>query len=601
MKLTRIVLLTLTSAMTAMAGSPSVSYMLGMSRPSTHLLEVEVTFDGLPSGDSMLTLALPVWRTGRYVVLDPAGGVVSFDAFDGSNKPLRWKKTDKRTWMVETSGAPKVVARYEVFADEFAQRTRGLNDERAFVDGTTVFMYSENYRWHPLTLTVRPYGSWHVTTGLDAVPGKPNTFTAPNYDHLADCPLEIGTQKDFVFTIDGKEHVLSITGEGNYDSTKLIADISTIVKKQAEFWGGLPYERYVFFLALSPRGSGGTEHINSCVMGARPFIFKDPAAYGKFLGLVSHEFFHTWNVKRLRPAGLQTYDWSKENYVEELWVAEGTTSYYDDLLLVRAGMMTKEEYLSKLAEAINTDRERPGNLRKSLAESSFDAWIGYWKSTRHAVNFDTDYYARGAAVSFILDMAIREATRNQRSLDDVLRTMYARFPLGKGGYTNADLEAVCAEVGGKSFQEFFASYVYGAKQLPWAQALATVGLQLESASPEKKPWLGLTAVDEGGRTRITRVVAGSPAYEAGLDVDDEILALNGYKVRSTDLAARISEMQEGEKAKLTVFRDDKLREFEVIVRLPATPSVRVVKMEKPTALQKATYESWLSSSPKSLR
>ncbi len=601
MKLTHIVLLTLISAMPAMSGSLTVSYTLGMSRPSTHLLEVEVRFDGLPSGDSTLTLALPVWRTGRYVVLDPAGGVVSFDAFDGLNKPLRWKKTDKRTWAIATSGAPTVVARYAVFADEFGQRTRGLNDERAFVDGATVFMYSENYRWHPLTLTVQPYGSWHVTTGLDAVPGKPNTFTAPNYDHLADCPLEIGSQKDFVFTIDGKEHVLSITGEGNYDSTKLIADISTIVRKHAEFWGGLPYERYVFFLALSPSGGGGTEHINSSVMGARPFIFKDPVAYPKFLGLVSHEFFHTWNVKRLRPAGLQTYDWSKENYVEELWVAEGTTSYYDDLLLVRAGMMTQEEYLGKIAEAINADRERPGNLRKSLAESSFDAWIGYWKSARHALNFDTDYYARGAAVSFILDMAIREATRNQRSLDDVLRTMYARFPLGKGGYTNADLQAVCAEVAGKSFEEFFARYVYGAEQLPWAQALATVGLQLESASPEKKPWLGLTAVDEGGRTRITRVVAGSPAYEAGLDVDDEILALNGYKVRSSDLAARISEMQEGEKATLTVFRDDKLRRFEVVVRLPATPSVRVVKMEKPTALQRATYASWLSSSPKSLQ
>ncbi len=603
MTFTGIILLTLTCAMTAMAGSPSISYTLGMSNPSSHLFEVEMHIRGLDGRDSLLELSLPVWRTGRYVVLDPAGGVVSFEATDERNRPFHWRKTSKSTWAIEAKGASQVDVRYKLFANEFAQRTRGLNDERAFVDGATVFMYSEKYRWHPLTLTVRPYGSWHVTTGLDAVPSNPNTFIAPNYDHLADCPLEIGTQKDFLFTIDGKEHVLSITGEGNYDSTKLIGDITTIVKKQAEFWGGLPYERYVFFLALSANGSGGTEHMNSCVMGARAFVFRDPSAYTKFLGLVSHEFFHTWNVKRLRPAGIQTYDWTKENYVEELWVAEGTTSYYDDLLLVRCGLMTEAEYLGKLADAVNADRERPGNLRESLAQASYDAWIRYWKSSKHAVNFETDYYARGAAVSFLLDMTIREATNNRRSLDDVLRTMYVRFPLGKGGYTNADLQAVCEEIAERSFAEFFSAYVYGAKPLPWQQALATVGLELQPKAPEQKPWLGLTSVDEGGRTRVTRVVAGAPAYEAGLDVDDEILALNGYRVRSGDLAARIREMKEGDTAKLTVFRDDRLREFDVVLRLPTFPSVRVAKMEKPTPLQQAAYESWLAlpSSPRSAR
>ncbi len=593
MKFTRSILLTFIAASIAMAGSPSITYTLAMPNPASHLFEVELRFDGLDRSDSTLELTLPVWRTGRYVVLDPAGGVVSFDAVDRLNNPLRWKKTNKSTWVIETAGTSQVAARYSVFANEFDQRTRGLNDERAFVDATTVFMYSEKYRWHPLTLTVLPFDAWHVTTGLDAVPGIPHTFSAPNYDHLADCPLEIGTQKVFSFSIEGKEHLLSITGEGNYDSTQLIADLTTIVKKHAQFWEDLPYDRYVFFLALSANGSGGTEHINSCVMGARPFIFQDPIAYKKFLGLVSHEFFHTWNVKRLRPAGLQTYDWTKENYVEELWVAEGTTSYYDDLLLVRCGLMTEAEYLGKLADAVNEDRQRPGNLRESLAQASYDAWIRYWKSSKHAVNFETDYYARGAAVSFVLDMTIRQATSNRRSLDDVLRTMYVRFPLGRG-YTNADLQAVCEQISGKSFKEVFHDYVYGTEPLPWSQALATVGLELQRKSPEEKPWLGLTTVDETRATRITRVFAGSPAYEAGLDVDDEIIALNGYKVRSADLSARVGAMKEGDTVRLTVFRSDKLREFTVTLRRPALPAVRVVKVEKPTALQQAAFESWLS-------
>ncbi|MEK7671102.1 MAG: hypothetical protein AAB344_02665 [Bacteroidota bacterium] len=298
----------------AMANLPAVSYTLGMSKPATHLFEVEILLDGINVNESSLELSLPVWRTDRYMILDLASGIVEFNVFDGTDKNLRWKKTDKSTWTIELNGATKVRARYKVFANEINLRTRGLNDERAFVDGTAVFMYTEKYRWQPITLTVVPFGNWRVTTGLDSVVNERNKFTAPNYAYFADCPLEIGTQKDSSFTVEGKEHVLSIAGKGNHDTEKMVADISKIVKTHAEFWGGLPYERFVFLLALSPGNGGGTEHINSCAIGARPFIFKNPDSYGSFLGLVSHEFFHTWNVKQLRPAAIATYDWTKENY-----------------------------------------------------------------------------------------------------------------------------------------------------------------------------------------------------------------------------------------------------------------------------------------------
>ena len=581
------------AADTMIAGSPMITYTLEMSNPSTHVFEVKMEFDGLDPEDSTLDVLLPVWRSGRYVILDFASGVVEFGAVDGTAKNLRWNKTDKSTWRIQTDGSPVVRIRYKVYSDEFSMRTRGLNDERGFVDGSAVFMFVKKYSDLPLTLRVVPFGNWHVTTGLEASKSK-NTFTAPTYEHLADCPLEIGNQKDYVFEVDGKEHVLSITGEGNYNADTLKKDITKIVTVQKEFWGRLPYDRYVFLLALSPSGGGGTEHINSCVLGERPFVFANPDTYKGFLGLISHEFFHTWNVKQLRPAAINRYDWTGESYAKELWIAEGTTSYLHGLLMERAGYIPELKYLERVASAIDADESRPGNKHQSLTESSYDAWIKFWKDTEQSYNFETDYYGRGAAVSFALDMTIRKLTQNRKSLDDVMRLMFTRFPLGKGGYTIADFRNVAEETAGTSLRRFFDDYVDGTKSIPWKEMIAAVGLELEPKTADKQPWLGLSTNDEGQRTRVTTVVAGSPAYAAGINVNDEILALNGYRVRSADLRSRVTEMKEGEKVKLAVFRDNRLREFEVVLKHPDHVEQKIVKMNSPTDEQAATYRSWLA-------
>ncbi len=588
-----ILILLLSTSM--MAKTPTISYTLGMSKPSTHLFEVEMRLDGLDTTESTLDVSIPNWRTGRYLILDFAGGVVEFNAVDGSNKTLSWKKTGKSTWRIETNKASTVRVQYKIFANEFNQRTRGLSDERAFVDGAAVFMYVDKYRWQPVSLTVHPFGNWHVTTGLDSVAGKSNTFNAPHYEYLADCPLEIGTQKDFNFKVLGKDHVLSIAGEGNYDADVLIKDITKIVEENARLWGGLPYERYVFMFALSPSGGGGTEHMNSAAMGARPFVFRNPDTYAGIRSLVSHEFFHTWNAKRLRPAAINTYDWTKEAYTQELWIAEGTTSYYGGLMLVRAGFVPVSAYTDNLSAAIDADRGRPGSRKQSLAECSFDAWIKYWKNGKQAWNFETDYYGRGSAVSLILDLTIRHKTNNKYSLDDVMRRMYQQFPVGKGGYTISDFKTASEKIAGAKLQQFFDDYVEGTKPLPWEDALSYAGLILKEKSPENKSWLGATTNDVGEKSIVNRVYAGSPAYEAGLDLDDEIVAMDGYKARTADLNARIPELKDGTKVKLTIFRDNRLREFEIVVRPSDNVSMKAVKTEKPTALQKAIYSTWLHS------
>ncbi len=583
-----ILIVTMTHAQT-----PTIEYRLGMPQPWTHLFEIEVAYRNLPPTPA-LDFLLPVWRTGRYVIFDFPGSVQEFSATGAGGKTLPWSKTDKKTWRVETKGATAVTVKYKVYANEAGQRTKWLNDEGAFLDGASAFMYIQELSNLPLKVTVIPYKDWHVTTGLDGVEGARNAFSAPNYLHLADCPLFVGNQKDFEFMAEGKKHVLSILGDGDYDSKQMLEDLAKFVKANKEFWGSLPYERYVFMLQLSAQGGGGTEHVNSTIMGARPFGFGNANSYNGFLGLVSHEYFHTWNVKQIRPKGVSPYDWTKENYTKELWIAEGTTSYYSPLMMIRAGFTKGDRYIEQLANQIQGDRQRPGNTFQSASESGFDAWVKYWKGNQQAYNAESDYYDRGADLSLFLDLEIRNRSANKHSLDDVLRAMYKRFPWNGTGYTVDDFQKVCEEFAGGSLQKFFTDCVDGTKPLEWEQCLLSAGLEAK-IKEEGKPWLGIQTRDQGDRTTIVRVVAGTPGYDAGLDLNDEIIALNGYRVRTQDIQQRTGSMKAGDKVKLTVMRNERLREFEVALRANPVPSYSVTKVKNPTSLQKAIFESWLKT------
>jgi predicted metalloprotease with PDZ domain len=588
-------LIVLTITFMARAQQITVEYKLGMSKPSSHLFEIEVGYGGLTSGEATLDLILPVWRSGRYVLFDFAGGVQKFSAVDGNGKPLRWSKVDKTTWRIQKKGVTAVTARYKMFANEFTSRTKGLNDEHGSIDPMSTFMLVEQYRKIPITLTVTPYDTWHVTTGLDAAKGGKNKFDAPSYDYFADCPIEIGTQKEWDFDVDGTKHVLMITGEGNYDAEKIVKDFSKIVKACKDFWGKFPYEHYTFMVRLMANPSGATEHINSTIIDVRPFSFTNSAAYHGFLGTTTHEFFHTWNVKQLRPKGINPYRYAVENYTEELGVAEGMTDYYAMMIMRRIGFGKPQGFLDTLANIIRTDRERPGNKEQSLAESSFDAWVKQWKNTEESYNYEADYYDKGANVGLLLDLEIRQRSKNKSSLDNVMRAMFERFPLRGTGYTLTDLRKVAEEFAGGSLKEFFEDFFYGTTPLDWEKYLGFAGLQLSSKDTVAKPWLGLTVQEGSDRLRVGRVVAGSPAYEAGINVGDEILAMDGYRVRANELNTRPAEMKAGEKVRITLFRNEKLRQFDVTLQNRALPAYSITKVKTPSSLQKSIYESWLAT------
>ncbi|HEY3251865.1 MAG TPA: PDZ domain-containing protein, partial [Ignavibacteria bacterium] len=318
--------------------------------------------------------------------------------------------------------------------------------------------------------------------------------------------------------------------------------------------------------------------------------------YYEFLSVCSHEFFHTWNVKRLRPKGITPYNFTKENYIEELWISEGTTSYYQDLMLLKAGIGNEDTFLKNLENNVQNDIRRPGNRVQSLAESSFDAWVKLWVNTPNKFDAESNYYDKGSNVSLLLDLEIRNNTGNKYSLDNVMRAMYERYPLEKGGFTNADFIKVSGEFAGEDLSKFFESYLYGTDTLDWNKYLLYAGLQLNKTINQIKPAIGINTRNQGDRLIINYVVPGLPAYETGLETGDEIIALNGYKVNSSSLTDRISDMNDGDTVTLTVMRNEILRQFEIPIKNITTYTYKITKVEDSNPLQKSIYENWLSTS-----
>lgn len=580
------------------ADPPTIVYHVSMPEPWTHLFHVELSLPSPRDGKADLDVAMPAWRTGRYALFDFAGAVQDFRAMDRDGVPLRWEKTDKSTWRIHHARSFPLRVTYKVYANEFEQRTRGLDDEHGFVDGTGVFMYAQRLRSLPVRLTVVPYGNWHVTTGLDSVAGSRTEFTAPGYDHLVDCPLEIGTQRDFGFMAEGSPHVLSLSGICSCNADSLIADIRRIVSMNRTFWGDLPYRRYVFLLRAGTRGGGATEHVNSSAYTITPSYGRRPVPCKNLTGILSHEFFHTWNVKQFRPKGMDPYDWSKENYYKELWIAEGSTSYLHGLLLTRNGFGTVAGYLNGIASNIQSDRQRPGNMKQSLTECSFDSWIKFNRPGQQSYNAETDFYAKGAAVSMLLDLEMRHTSGNARSFEDLLRELYRRFPRGSGGYTIRDVERIAGELAGTSMRDFFERYVHGTDPLPWERVLGYAGLRVRRADSSAISWAGMETSGDGDRPIIWRVVTGSPAYAAGLSVNDEVLALDGMRVHGSQLRPRLADLAPGDTVRLTVFRNERLLDFTFALGIQPVPRYDVVRGDTLTPGQRAIYGSWLGDRSK---
>ena len=571
---------------------PEISYTVGMSKPWTHLLEVEMRLVWASNTPALAEISMPVWTPGSYLVREYARHVESFNASDASGNALTWRKADKNSWQIDTKGAKEIVIKYNVYANELTVRTNELNDYHAFFTPAALLMFPKDNLKTPSTVRVVPYKDWKIATGLPKVGGQPNVFRAENFDVLYDSPFEVGNFKEISFTVQGKPHRFVVEGEGNYDLEKIARDTTKIIEESYKIFGELPYTDYTFILNL--RGGGGLEHLNSTALQWGRFGFSGNG-HNNFMTLVAHEYFHLWNVKRIRPDALGPFDYENENYTRLLWVAEGATAYYESVLVQRAGIISPKEFLEGKAGQIQSLQERPGRFETSLEEASFDAWIKYYRQDENAINNQISYYDKGELVSFLLDVEIRAASKGAKSLDDVMRYLNNEFYKKNKNFTPEDYQKISEMMAGKSLEDFFAKYVRGRADIDYNAILAGIGLQLKDNRGRETPYLGANMRQDGDRLNITSVPKGTPAYEQGLTTSDQIIAVDGVRANQTFLQNYLGEKKVGDKVKLTVFRFDELREIEITLGGRARAAYQIAALENPTDEQKSIYKSFLGT------
>ncbi len=583
----------------SVAGAP-IHYTVSMPRPETHYFEVSGRIEGVTG--PQLRLVMPVWTPGSYLVREFARHVQDFSA-SSERKPLLWEKVGKNVWQIETGGASVVEVKYRVYANDLGVRTSDLDDEHAFFNGANLFLYPEGRLREPYKLTVVPKPDWQVATGLDPAPGEANTFIAPDYDVLVDSPVEMSRFEALEFSVNGIPHTIAIHGPTRFDRARMVGDVRRIVEKQAELFGDIPYKRYVFILHAGLGGGGGLEHLNSTALQTGKLSFRKERDWEGFLSLVSHEFFHLWNVKRIRPQALGPFDYTRENYTRMLWFSEGVTDYYADLVLARAGLVTPKRYLKMLAKTIYTYRSTPGRLVQSASAASFDAWIKEYRPDENSVNSRISYYDKGYMLGLLLDLEIRSRTSGARSLDDVMRFLNENFAKKGTGFPEAEFPRVVEQMSGAAMDAFWADYVDGVKELPFEEYLQKAGLLLGAKpAPEEEDdrekldtvSFGVLTQERGGRLWVESVPTGSPAEAAGINAGDEILTLNGIRTSAADFAERLRDFKPGDAVQVAVFRSDRLRNFTVTLGPPQL-ELAIAPVPRPTAAQRRIFAGWFGA------
>jgi predicted metalloprotease with PDZ domain len=520
-----------------------------------------------------------------------ARNVEGFTATAGGNKSLRSEKIDKNTWRVYSSGADQVTVNYRVYAFEISVRTPFLDASHGYVQPAAVFMTVEKLQSLPSTLTVKPYKEWkEISTGLSPAGKDKWVLAVPDFDILVDSPIEIGNQTLFSFTALGIPHTVAMYGPGNYDQERLAKDMKAIVEETGKVVGENPNKNYTFIVHNLNAGGGGLEHLNSTTLQTTRWSYE--TNYNGFLSLVAHEYFHLWNVKRIRPKALGPFDYDNENYTNLLWVSEGLTAYYDDLITRRAGFYSPDQYLNILTNGIGTIQNAPGNAVQSLAESSWDAWIKYYRPNENSNNTTISYYTKGAVIGALLDLQIMQGTNGQKSLDDVMKYLYEEYyKKQKRGFTDAEMQQAVEKVAGTGMADFFRDYIYNTKPIDYNRYFNYVGLRLTETA-RNEPYLGATTSPSGGRLTVTAVQRGTAAYQSGLNVNDEIIAINGYRV-DNDLNRFITGKNVGDKITIMINRAGIIQNMEVPLTKNPNISYRLERLSGATPAQEALLRKWL--------
>ena len=568
-------------------------YTIRFDDAKAHLIDVEME---VPTGGAdSIELMMATWTPGSYLVREYARHIEGLKVDGGTIA-----KTAKNRWTIPTAGKDAVRVQYRLYSREMSVRSNFVDADLAMLNGASTFLARVDQLNQPSELVLELPEAWpEVATALDPVEGSENTWRARDFDELLDSPIVAGDLQIYDFEVEGIPHQLVNWGEdGVWDGAKSAKDVEAITKEQIAFWGTVPYDRYLYLNVISGSG-GGLEHKRSTLMLTGRWGTHDEDTYKRWLGLVSHEFFHTWNVKRLRPVELGPFDYENEVLTENLWIAEGFTSYYDDLLLVRAGLIDEDEWFERTKKNITTVQSTPGRTVHPLSETSRDAWIKFYRRDENSPNTTISYYTKGAVVAFLLDAEIRSKTAGTRSLDDVMRLAYERYS-GEAGYTSEQFRALASEVAKTDLTDFFARSVDSTDELVYDTALKWYGLQFEPVESEEDDaeqteedeadaWIGLQL---SGDT-VKAVKRGTPAFDAGFNVDDEILAVNGFRVNGGSWSSAMSRYEPGAEVEVLISRRKALRTLKVTLGEEPAFGFTLQKLDNPKPTAEEHYNRLL--------
>jgi predicted metalloprotease with PDZ domain len=547
-----------------------------MPQPNSHYFAVKIDVKGNTANTQ--EFKLPVWTPGSYLVREFSKNLNQVKAIDINNKELVVNKKTKNAWEIQCAGQENFTIFYEVYAFELSVRTPYLDNTHGFVAGAAVFMYTEATKNQRGLLKVYPHQSFKkVSTALPSADFKTElgcfNFTFEDYDQLVDCPIEIGNQQEFDFMAAGIRHRVAMYGEANYNVVQLQQDMAKVVQAATDVFGSNPNKDYLFIIHNVTDGQGGLEHKNSCVLSVNRWSYAG-SNYTGFINLVAHEYFHLWNVKRIRPIELGPFNYDQECYTSLLWVMEGITSYYDELLLRRAGFYTKEEFLSKMQSQINYVEGSPGSRVQPVAHASFDAWIKAYRPNENSSNTTMTYYSRGAVLGAVLDAYLIQKSNKKRSLDGFMQLLYNKYALElKRGFTEAEFEQELSNYCGEDMHAFFANYVNGTQIIPYQKYLEPMGLTVKDVTSSQTS-IGAT-FDGNEVVKVKAVRRGSAAEEAGLSVGDEVLICNGYRINKDMLEGMLNSLSSGESMMLTVARDEKVFQVKFIMKNYTKPQFSI--------------------------
>ena len=595
-----------------------VLYSIKAADPAAHLFEVTCTVQDPPPGGQRFFM--PAWIPGSYMIREFAKNIVRIEAFADS-QAVELIKLDKHTWQCGPCNGP-LTLRYEVYAWDLSVRSAHLDQLHGFFNGTSLFLLPIGKETAPCIVDIRPpvkevRGSWRVATTMprkEAAPYRFGTYQAQNYEELIDHPVEMGDFSLATFEAGGVPHDIVITGRHRADMERLCRDLQPICQQHIELFGALPpMERYLFLVMVTGDGYGGLEHRNStallCSRSDLPWHGMDGVSegYRRFLGLCSHEYFHLWNAKRIRPGAFSPCDLARENYTRQLWAFEGITSYYDDLALCRAGIISEQEYLELLSQTITRLLRCSGRFKQSLAESSFDAWTRFYLQDENAPNAIVSYYTKGAVLALALDLTIRLSSDGSRSLDDVMRELWKRYGESPRGVPEKAIEKLAANIAGIDLQGFFNQILYGTEDPLLGQLLPRFGIEFivrPARSNEDKGGtptgrerpravLGASFTNQEGAARLTTLFDRGAAQLAGLASGDLICAMDNLRITHTNLERMLDSYRPGDTVTVHAFRHEELLRFELTLQAAPADTCQLTLSDDADDATRNRRAAWL--------